>query len=184
MALLWSCFFLADVLDPGRDYFDRFWMYVGLSLLAIYLGVEGWRNAQLDYPAIDAQSPLQPVAPEPSPARDWAALGAVWAREVDRQALWRDPDVTLSSLAAALATNTTYLSRALNEGLGVSFSAFINARRVEAVKQRLRDPDVTDDVLTIALDAGFNSKASFNRAFAEFAGTTPSAFRRAARLKS
>ena len=185
LAALWGGFFLADVLDPSRTYFDRFWMYVGLSLLAIYLGVEGWRNAQLDYPAMgvrdDAPQPAHASSPQP---RDWAAQGAAWAREVDEKALWRDPEVTLASLAAVLATNTSYLSRALNEGLGVTFSAFINGRRVEAVKQQLADPNVTADILTIAFAAGFNSKASFNRAFAELAGATPSAYRRGARLKS
>jgi AraC-like DNA-binding protein len=185
LAALWSAFFLADVLDPSRNYFDRFWMYVGLSLLAIYLGVEGWRNAQLDYPAMGAPDDAAPPAPAPlAQPRDWAAQGAAWARDVDERALWRDPEVTLASLAAALATNTTYLSRALNEGLGMTFSAFINGRRVEAVKQQLADPNVTADILTIAFAAGFNSKASFNRAFADLAGMTPSAYRRSARLKS
>ncbi|WP_372919331.1 hypothetical protein, partial [Sandarakinorhabdus sp.] len=29
--------------DPGRNYFDQFWLYVIFSGLVIYLGVEGWR---------------------------------------------------------------------------------------------------------------------------------------------
>jgi len=185
MALVWGGFFAADSLDQSRTYFDRFWMYVGLCLLAIYLGIEGWRNAQLDYPAIGEVSvtALQQPADAP-PQRDWAVQAAAWAQEVDAQELWRDPDVTLASLAKSLGANTTYVSRALNEGLGLTFSAFINGRRVEEVKRRLADPAVDDDILTIAFAAGFNSKASFNRAFADLVGTTPSAYRRAARLKS
>jgi AraC-like DNA-binding protein len=185
MAVVWSGFFVADLVDPSRNYFDRFWMYVGLSLLAIYLGVEGWRTAQLPYPAMaTAAAPLPTPPPaEPSPQRDWSAQAAIWAQEVDAKELWRDPEITLADLARLLATNTTYLSRALNEGLGMTFSTFINSRRVKAVQDKLADASVTDDILTIALAAGFNSKASFNRAFAEIAGSTPSAYRKAARLK-
>lgn len=186
MAAVWGGFFLADMIDPGRTYFDRFWLYVGLSLLAIYLGVEGWRNAQLSYPAMGGaltQATAAPVAEAPT-HRDWAAQAAAWAFEVDARELWRDPEVTLAGLARLLGTNTAYLSRALNEGLGVTFSAFINSRRVEAVKRKLADPTVNDDILTIAFAAGFNSKASFNRAFAEMVGVTPSAYRRTARLKT
>lgn len=187
MAVVWGGFFLTDVIDPSRNYFDRFWMYVGLSLLAIYLGVEGWRNAQLSYPAMaetTTPAPATPVADAPQQQRDWAAQAALWAQEVDAKELWRDPEITLSDLARLLGTNTTYLSRALNEGLGVTFSTFINSRRVAAVKRQLEDTRVADDILTIAFAAGFNSKASFNRAFAEIVGSTPSAYRRAARLKA
>jgi AraC-like DNA-binding protein len=63
----------------------------------------------------------------------------------------------------------------------MSFSKFVNQRRVEAVKRRLEDETDARDLMTIALEAGFNSKASFNRAFGEIAGMTPSAFRRSRR---
>jgi len=186
MALVWGGFFMADALDPSRTYFDRFWMYVGFSMLAIYLGIEGWRNAQLDYPAMGETTTIAPpaITEASHPQRDWAIQAASWAQVVDDRELWRDPEVTLASLAKSLGANTTYVSRALNEGLGLTFSAFINGRRVEAVKRQLADPAVDDDILTIAFAAGFNSKASFNRAFADLVGTTPSAYRRTARLKS
>jgi AraC-like DNA-binding protein len=35
----------------------------------------------------------------------------------------------------------------------------------------------TDDLLTLALDAGFKSKASFNRAFRAILGVSPSTYR-------
>lgn len=186
MGAVWTGFFLADLIDPSRNYFDRFWMYVGFSLLAIYLGVEGWRNAQAPFPALalEAAPEPTPTPAESPPQRDWAAQAKIWAKEVETREHWRDPDVTLASLAKLLGTNTTYLSRALNEGLGTTFSAFINAHRIEAVKRQLADPAVADDILTIAFAAGFNSKASFNRTFADLVGQTPSAFRRAARLKN
>lgn len=186
--IIWLGFFLADLVDPSRNYFDQFWMYVGLSLVAIYLGVEGWRNATLPYPPLTAEPPPAPAPTTSSSGeatqRNWGDQAAIWTREIEAAELWRDPDLTLGSLARTLGTNTTYLSRALNEGLGLTFSAFINSRRVEEVKRLLADPSVSEDILALALQAGFSSKATFNRAFADLTGVTPSAYRRNARLKS
>ncbi len=119
--------------------------------------------------------------------RDWAALGARFEAEIEAQRLWQDPDVTAASLARALGTNGNYLARAFGEGLGGNFNAVINRRRVREVQAWLQDPADTRAILTMAMDAGFRSKASFNRAFAEFAGMSPSAARAKAagsRLKS
>ncbi|MCA3696462.1 AraC family transcriptional regulator [Aquidulcibacter sp.] len=187
LALVWFGFFMADQLDPSRNYFDDYWMYMGVAALGVYLGVAGWRNSGVLYPLFDAS--LEPVpdegeAPSPSPERDWQAMGAQFATVVEAEAYWRDPDLTLASLARKLGTNTTYVSRALNEGLGQSFSAFINARRVKEAQALLVEKAQEADLMAIAFDAGFNSKASFNRAFSEFAGMSPSAWRRGQRLKS
>lgn len=95
-----------------------------------------------------------------------------------------EPDLTLAELAARLGTNTGYLSRAINEGLGVNFSTFINDRRCDAVAHRLK-AKAAESVLTLALEAGFSSKASFNRAFRARFGQTPQEMRaEVRRLKS
>jgi AraC-like DNA-binding protein len=162
-------------------------MYMGVAALGVYLGIAGWRNAGVRYPILDtATDPAvdQDTGPSASPERDWQAMGAHFATVVEAETYWRDPDLTLASLARKLGTNTTYVSRALNEGLGQSFSAFINARRVKAAQALLVEKAQEADLMAIAFDAGFNSKASFNRAFSEFAGMSPSAWRRSQRLKS
>ncbi len=89
-----------------------------------------------------------------------------------------DPDLSLATLARRLGTNTHHLSRALNEGLGLNFSSFIGRLRSETVATALRADD-RRDLLDLALEAGFSSKASFNRSFFATFATTPSAYRRA-----
>ncbi len=79
--------------------------------------------------------------------------------------------------ATTIGTNTAYLSRGLNEGLGLGFAEAINGLRVEHVAARLRDGS-DGDILTLAIDAGFGSKATFNRVFKDRFGMTPSAYRR------
>jgi AraC-like DNA-binding protein len=180
VGLVWLGYFIANARDPGRNYFDQFWLYVIFSGLVIYLGVEGWRHAAMRYPV-----PADTADGDPPAGRDWAALGARFLAEIEARRLWQDPDLTAASLARALGTNSNYLARAFNEGLGANFNAVINRRRVAQVQAWLQDPADNRAILTMALDAGFRSKASFNRAFAEFAGMSPSQARASqARLKS
>jgi len=110
--------------------------------------------------------------------RNWAILGDLVQRQVVAGQWWREPELELAELARRIGTNTNYVSRALNEGLGMSFSEFINRLRVEAAQQRLLGPG---EVLEIAFDVGFRSKASFNRAFRAFTGSSPSAWRQSRR---
>lgn len=184
-------FQIVDVLISPLDYFDYFPFYLALGLLVYYLGIEGWRHANLPLPPMTDAPPdaptdlaapeIGPVVARPVPDRDWRAQGEAWAARVAEAGWWREPDLSLTELARRLGTNTHYLSRALNDGLGTSFSQFVNRLRVEEAKRRLRGDG---DILSIALDVGFGSKASFNRVFRAETGTTPSAWRDARRLES
>jgi AraC-like DNA-binding protein len=180
--LIWTGFLIAKQIDPTRDYFDQFPLYVGFSALVIYLGIGGWRHSATPFPALNA--PPLPGADEPfeaadapAPARDWEQQGRAWLARIDAEALWRDPALTLAGLARILGTNTTYLSRGLGAASGENFNAVINRRRVAQLQSLLDAPGEERDLLTLAFEVGFNSKASFNRAFKEFAGMSPSAWR-------
>ncbi|SOO28846.1 Transcriptional regulator araC family (fragment) [Xanthomonas phaseoli pv. phaseoli] len=125
-------------------------------------------------PDLPAPACPQPAAPE----KDWQALGQRVAAEVGAHGWWREPDLTLPELARRIGTNSNYLSRALNEGLGLSFSAFVNALRIAEARRLLAG---NEDILSIALAVGFGSKASFNRVFRAQVGCTPSDYRRTQR---
>lgn len=168
---VWAGYSLWDLAAP-LGYFNLMGLYLAIAACALYLGIEGWRHAALPFPRLAELAP--PTTPD---SKDWAALGREWAARVQTEGWARDPDLTLASLARRLGTNTGYLSRAINLGLGCNFSEFIAAQRAEAVAERLRAGDAAD-LLSIALEEGFGSKASFNRAFAARHGVAPSAFRR------
>lgn len=76
-----------------------------------------------------------------------------------------------------MGTNTSALSAALNARNDMNFTLFINGLRVEAMCERLRDHAARDkgapNLLALALDCGFGSKATFNRAFKRHTGQTP-----------
>jgi AraC-like DNA-binding protein len=90
---------------------------------------------------------------------------------------YRDPELSLSKLALHLNLSTNQLSQIINQYYQKNFYDFINSYRVEEVKQRIVNGDVKHTTLLgIALDAGFNSKATFNRFFKKYTGKTPSEF--------
>ena len=179
-------FAVIDAMVTALDYFDRFPLYLWFSALVYGLGLGGLRHARLAYPRpgtiTEADAPAAPdtVRPVEEAPPDWGTMGRQWEDELRTRGWWRDPDLTAPRLARLLGTNGTYLSRAFNEGLGRNFNEVVNRLRVEAVQDELRRPGPGRDLLPIALDAGFNSKASFNRVFKRLVGVTPSAFRAAA----
>lgn len=124
-----------------------------------------------------------PTAPAPT-AIDHALVARVrTAFATDR--IHRRDDLTLTVLAQNLAVPEHQIRRAINQGLGFkNFSAFVNGYRLGEVKQALADPSQVDvSISTIAMDAGFGSLATFNRAFKDATGASPTEFRRLAPQK-
>ena len=89
-----------------------------------------------------------------------------------------DFDFRLETLAKGVGLPIHHVSQILNEELGCSFREFVNQHRVEHAKALIKDPmHRRETLLSIAMESGFSSKASFNRAFKRYAGLTPSAYR-------
>jgi len=62
-----------------------------------------------------------------------------------------------------------------------NFSAFLNSYRLKDVVEAFSDPEQAGTpILTIALNAGFQSIATFNRAFRHAYESTPREFRKKA----
>lgn len=95
---------------------------------------------------------------------------------------YRTPGLTIDALAGHLGSAEHRLRSLINRRLGHrNFSGFLNGHRIAEAKRILADPQQVDlPILTIAMDLGYNSLATFNRAFRAETGTTPSDFRRAA----
>ncbi len=180
----WVVLTAAELAWSGLTYFQRFPFYLWLAVTISYLGTEGYRQATIALPAPAAVPECGQVAaldPDltPTPAApSQAELGLRWRAMVIEGKWWRDPELSLASLAHKIGTNTTALSRAMNEGLGLNFNEMINRLRVEAVVAALQQADEHQAILELALAEGFNSKASFHRSFKLYTGKTPSEVRR------
>lgn len=90
-----------------------------------------------------------------------------------------DEELSLQKLSSLLEISTHQLSQTINQELNTNFYKFVNAYRVEEVKNKLKDPEYTKySILGIAFESGFNSKSTFNKIFKEETGMTPSEFKK------
>ena len=88
--------------------------------------------------------------------------------------LYRNPHLSLSSTAEVLGISACYLSSIINGLLNKSFIDFINEYRIDDVKQNLNSMAFANyTVVSIGLEAGFNSKSAFYSAFKKHTGLTP-----------
>ena len=86
--------------------------------------------------------------------------------------LFLQPRITLGDVAEKLDTNTTYVSRLVNNAYNLGFPEFINTLRIDYSEQYiLNHREAKQD--EIASKCGFLSASSFNNTFKKITGMTP-----------
>ena len=120
-----------------------------------------------------------PEAPPVAAAADERITRSLEELMEERHA-YREMGLTIGQLAERLEVPQYRLRQMINAGLGYrNFSDFLNHYRVGEAAARLADPSEAGlPVLTIAMDAGFRSLSSFNKAFKDKVGVTPTGFRK------
>ncbi len=97
------------------------------------------------------------------------------ALEVDK--LFKNQKLSIESLAGHLGWSEKDVSQVIREGFGTNFNELINRYRIDAFKVMIALPENKKySIAGIAKDVGFNSKASFYRAFKKICGKTPMEF--------
>lgn len=103
--------------------------------------------------------------------------------KMDKDKPFLDPLLTLESLAASLGLTSKEMSQVVNERFLVNFTDFVNSYRVKEVMRLMGDAGKTQTILDISLEAGFNSKSTFNQAFKKHAGILPREYKRNSQMK-
>lgn len=87
--------------------------------------------------------------------------------------------LTIHELSKQLNTNNKYLSKIINNSFKQNFVTFINSYRIEESKKLLLDTENDNYTIeSIANMAGFHSRSTFNTAFKNITGVTPSKFKK------
>ncbi len=175
--LIWSVETIV-FLSSGMTYFDAFWWDIAALFFVMLLSLEALARINQPYPkmlapdAVSVEELMEATAAE----RDWAEEGERLRAKVIENGWHLESSLSLQTLSRRFGMNQAYVSRALNQGLDMSFSHFVNGLRIAHAKPMVLREEV--NLLDVALSSGFGSKASFNRAFKLHVGVSPSEYRR------
>lgn len=182
LLILRVCFF---ILNPEWGEFgSKYWYYLCFSILYLYIAVTGYSNSIRATISFDTGSNLK------SKMEDNVDISMLKSDEIEipniedwkikirllieEKKIYTNANLTLSDIALLLKTNRNLVSAIINQGFKMNFNDFINSKRVEAVIEKIKNGEHIDNTLLgIAIDSGFNSKTTFNRAFKKHTLLTP-----------
>ena len=178
MYLFTACSFASIIFNfIGRSRFDdSAWMMAIPSLLfstlLFGLGFIGFRQSfTIDH--FEQEESADEIIPESAPAsKQEKPLIERIEEVVTKRQLYLRHNLKISDVAAELCTNRLYVSTAINEEMGISFSDYINRKRVNyAIHLMSINPQLT--IYEIADLSGFSSDKSFYRNFKNITGKSP-----------
>ncbi|MCR8556375.1 ABC transporter permease [Mucilaginibacter sp. BJC16-A38] len=148
-------------------------LYLLLAAAAIWMAAAAFLREE-------AGTPTEPPSFLKAPLPAEMKQRGIWLKKAVQAGLYyQDPELSLSLLAQKLELTTHELSRIINTAFKKSFNDFINEYRVRDVAGKMRDPAYDRiTLLGMAFDAGFNSKATFIRAFKQLTGKNPAEYKR------
>lgn len=180
------------ILNPEWGQFgSKFWYYLCFSLLFYYISLSGYGAT------VRSELPLQmtlfqqanvalEVPKEAATDQDASRKNTIdnledWKQTIiqlmEQDRLYENPSLTLREVAKHLDTTSKQISQVINQGFQLNFNDFINEYRTRAVIEQLKaGTHQQKSLLGIALDCGFNSKSTFNRAFKKVTTQTPKRF--------
>jgi len=180
-----------------ESYTGTWWFFLFFSIIMYYIAITGYSNVIVAKIGFDISVfPNQPALllqdnknegeviidiEHESLQNNETPETAIWKSKIEAliqtEKLYQNPELTLTDLARRLETNATVISKAINQGFGLNFNDFVNQYRIDAVKKAFESGNhKKNTLLGIAFDSGFNSKATFNRAFKKNTGLSPKAY--------
>lgn len=162
-------------LNNNYFYFIRFFYYpffIGISVLIYWLGMEGF-----------ARRDEKKIIPKSHLSNEERTKLELIAKElkviVEERKLYKIQKLNLDMLAKELQTKSYLVTLCLKEIFGKNFNDYINKYRVKEVQYLLKQSGNNKyTLLSLAMEAGFNSKSSFNRAVQKHLGVSPSELKR------
>ncbi|MEA2336193.1 MAG: AraC family transcriptional regulator [Thermoanaerobaculia bacterium] len=109
-----------------------------------------------------------------------ATAPPAWLHRV-RESIHDDPtaSITLANLAAEAGVHPVHLAMTFRRFFGRTVASYVRALRIELACRALTTSNAP--LADVALNAGFSDQSHFGRIFRRTLGTTPAAFRAAAR---
>jgi AraC-like DNA-binding protein len=144
------------------------------GVMTVAVWVLGFRGLVQKSPGPPVSQADRPPLAEPEAQR----LAESLKRTFEDSKPHLDPELDLGTLARLVGVPRNQLSFVINKELGMNFYDLVNGWRVREFRSLAAAPGRRDDkILTLAFDAGFNSKPTFNKVVLKMTGKTPSQVR-------
>ena len=182
MLLIWLIVLLSQFVLNSSIQDDL--IYITVSLFVVFIGFFGLRQGNI-FVNLPDNCLIEGLIEENQPRYSRSGLKEEQAAEIEHKLaelmehrkLFIDENISLPSLAGLMNVHPNYLSQVINERFKKNFYEFINSYRVEEFKSKVSvEKNRNKTFFALALDCGFNSKASFNSSFKKITGITPSQF--------
>ena len=172
-ALLWLLWIVYVAIDYF-GYHNQLGIHVYYPFYIFFAVITIW-TAAAAFLSPQAGAQVQPSLTAKPPLPTELREKGIWLKKaVKENHYYRDPELSLSSLAGKLGLSQHELSRIINTSLKKSFNDLINEYRVTEVVQKMQDPAYDHiTLLGIAYESGFNAQSTFSRIFKQMTGKTP-----------
>lgn len=135
---------------------------------------------QLEAASRPVTPPAESSPAESSPTLDRSKTDDLMGRFSElmmERKVFTDPTVSINNVADMLGTNRTYLSKAINESTGKTFTQIISDYRIHEAIKLVSDLESNLPLKVIANNVGFNSLSTFYSAFQSVTGMPPARYR-------
>lgn len=158
------------------------WVSVSILLLGALVFYSRFRKNQIYKKLYLASINQNPIIDNPSPSSKNHVTDEITSVLLHRLSKFEEnkeftnPELSLSNLSRDLSSNSTYLSRIINEEKNKNYSRYINDLRIDYLLKRLAKETKIRNYTMQALgeEVGFKTAESFSNAFHNRAGIKPS----------
>ncbi len=182
-----------EIFPEFADFVGSWWYYLAVGVISYRIAIKGYANENFRSKRVgfsivsknenESAEILLDYAEIELPKDDSNNLGLTDSERklrdqleklLNEESYYKNPELTLLDLAKATGSNTALISKVINKGFNQNFNDLVNTMRIEAFKAKVAAGESSKSTLLgLALDCGFNSKATFNRAFKKHTGHTP-----------
>ncbi len=155
--------------------------YLWITLILFILAYTSLRHKMvLELPEKDdLKSALKKYGDNLLPEKEASAYLQKLLEFMEKEKPYLDSNLNIAVLAHKTGIPRHVISQVINRKLKKNFFYFVNHYRLEYVKKLLcSNKNKKRNILSLALEAGFNSKSHFNTFFKKETGMTPSEFRK------
>jgi AraC-like DNA-binding protein len=174
--LIWFIHLIPYIIPATRnnliDTFGWYPIYIPMAILIYWIGFRGYFHSQKSFIQNNRKVPAN-LLPKETANETIHLLQKAMATDQ----LYLDPELTVEKVGRHIGAPAKIISAVLNQHLQKSFNTFVNGYRIAEVKKRLLDPaNQSSTLVGIAFDCGFNSQATFQRAFRSETNQSPKEF--------